>query len=500
MNSNTSTGSTIKLNQASLSHLPGNVRVPKYDRPQITNGIVHIGVGGFHRSHQALYLDNYFHENPGSDWGICGVGLLDSDYDRRMRDALLSQDYLYTLVERSLSGDRARIIGSITRYLFAPDDRQAVIEAMASPECRIVTLTITESGYYYIEGSGELDVNHPTIQHDLQHPDQPIGTYGFLTAALEKRHKQGLAPFTVLSCDNIQGNGNMVQKMLTTFAQMRDPDLGRWIAEYVTFPNCMVDRITPMTTPADIKMVAEFGIDDAFPCVAEPFTQWVIEDTFCAGRPDWESVGVQMTNDVHPYEMMKIRLLNASHLLIGYLGSLAGYSYVYEVMADPLFEQAVAKLMDEVTPTLQPVPGIDLDDYKKTLIERFSNPKIRDQLPRLCLNGSAKIPKFVLGSLRDKLQLGGRINYLSLTIAAWCRYLTSQDKQGQPIPIDDPLADILIQRASLSALDPKPLLGISEIFGDLVESPRFFEAVADQLRSLHEFGVEGTLVRFSQAH
>ncbi|WP_445243836.1 hypothetical protein [Microcoleus sp. MON1_C5] len=204
-----------------------------------------------------------------------------------------------------------------------------------------------------------------------------------------------------------------------------------------------------------------------------------------------------MTKNVHPYEMMKIRLLNASHMLIGYLGSVAGYTYVYEVMADPLFRQAVANLMDEVTPTLQPVPGIDLDDYKKTLIERFSNPKIRDQLPRLCLNGSAKIPKFVLGSIRDKLQLEGAIDYLSLTIAAWCRYINSQDKQGQPIPIDDPLADILIQRASLSELDPKPLLSISEIFGDLVESPRFVETVADKLRSLHEFGAQGTLARLS---
>lgn len=500
MNSNTSASSTIKLNEASLSRLLGNIRIPKYDRHQITNGIVHIGVGGFHRSHQALYLDDYFHLNPGSDWGICGVGLLDYDYDRRIRDALQSQDCLYTLVERSPTGDRARIIGSITHYLFAPDNRQAVIEAMATPECRIVTLTVTESGYYYIEGSGNFDVNHPTMQHDLQHPDQPIGTYGFLTAALEKRRKQGLAPFTVLSCDNVQGNGNMVRKMLTTFAQMRDPALARWIAEYVAFPNCMVDRITPLTTPADIKMVAEFGIDDAFPCVAEPFIQWVIEDTFCAGRPDWESVGVQMTNNVHPYEMMKIRLLNASHMLIGYLGSLSGYTYVYEVMADSLFGQAVANLMDEVTPTLQPVPGIDLDDYKKTLIERFSNPKIRDQLPRLCLNGSAKIPKFVLGSLRDQLQLGGSIDYLSLTIAAWCRYLVSHDHQGQPIAIDDPLADILTQRASLNELDPRPLISISEIFGDLVQSPRFVEAVAEQLRSLHEFGAKETLVRLEQAY
>ncbi len=499
MNSNTNTGSTIKLNEASLSRLPENVPIPKYDRHQITNGIVHIGVGGFHRSHQAVYMDDYFHQHPGSEWGICGVGLLDYDYDRRIRDALGSQDCLYTLVEQSPQRDRPRVIGSITRYLFAPDNRQAVIEAMATPACRIVTLTTTESGYYYIEGSGEFDANHPTIQHDLQHPDQPIGTYGFLTAALEKRRKLGLAPFTVLSCDNLQGNGNMVRKMLTTFAQMRDPALATWITQQVTFPNCMVDRITPLTTPADILMVAEFGIDDAFPVVAEPYIQWVIEDNFCAGRPDWESVGVQMTNDVHPYEMMKIRLLNASHMLIGYLGSVSGYTYVYEVMADPLFLQAVTNLMDEVTPTLQPVPGIDLANYKKTLIERFSNPKIRDQLPRLCLNGSAKIPKFVLGSLRDKLQVGGAINYLSLTIAAWCRYLNGYDDQNHPIPIDDPLASILTQQAHLGKTDPRPLLNIFEIFGDLVQSPYFIETVADKLSSLHEFGAKGTLMRFSQA-
>ncbi|MEC4817799.1 MAG: mannitol dehydrogenase family protein [Scytonema sp. PMC 1069.18] len=378
MNSNINTGSAIKLNEASLSGLANNVRVPNYDRHQITNGIVHIGVGGFHRAHQALYLDNYFHQHPSSDWGICGVGLL--ELDKRMRDALSSQDCLYTLVERSPSGDRSRVIGAITQYLYAPDNRQTVIDTLADPKCRIVTLTITEGGYYYIEGSGEFDVNHPTIQYDLQHPHEPIGVYGFLTAALDRRRKQGLAPFTVLSCDNLQGNGNIVRKMLTAFAEMRDKpgtacakgdrDLGTWVAEQVAFPNCMVDRITPATTPADIKMVAEqFNIDDAFPVVAEPFLQWVVEDEFCAGRPDWEAVGVQMTSDVHPYEMMKIRLLNASHLLIGYLGTLVGYTYVHEVMADPLIRQAVDNLMAEVTPTLQPVPGIDLDDYKKTLIE-----------------------------------------------------------------------------------------------------------------------------------
>ncbi|MUG99926.1 mannitol dehydrogenase family protein [Scytonema sp. UIC 10036] len=494
MNSNISTGSAIKLNEASLSRLANNVRVPNYDRHQITNGIVHIGVGAFHRAHQALYLDNYLHQHPGSDWGICGIGLL--EFDKRMRDALNSQDCLYTLVERSPSGDRARVIGAITQYLFAPDNRQAAIEALADPKCRIVTLTITEGGYYYIEGSGEFDANHPTIQYDLQHPDEPIGVYGFLTAALARRRQQGVAPFTVLSCDNLQGNGNIARKMLTAFVQMRDRELGSWVAEQVAFPNCMVDRITPATTPADVKMVAEqFNINDAFPVVAEPFLQWVVEDKFCAGRPDWEAVGVQMTDDVHPYEMMKIRLLNASHLLIGYLGTIAGYTYVHEVMADTSIRQAVDNLMAEVTPTLQPVPGIDLDDYKKTLIERFANPKIRDQLPRLCLNSSAKMPKFVLGSLRDALKQGGAIDYMSLTVAAWFRYLNTRDDRGNSIPIDDPMAGILTQLALSSGSDPKPSLRLTEIFGDLSQSSRFVDSVTIHLQSLYERGAKQTLAQ-----
>lgn len=492
MNSNIKTSSAVKLNQSSLHQLSDSVQVPQYDRQQITSGIVHIGVGGFHRAHQALYLDEYFHRNPGSDWGICGVGLL--EFDQRMRDALQSQDCLYTLVERSPDDDRARVIGSIIYYLFAPENRQAVIDALAAPQCRIVTLTITEGGYYYIEGSGEFDVNHPTIQHDLQHPQQPIGVYGFLTAALDQRRQQGLPPFTVLSCDNLQGNGNIVRTMLTTFAKLQNPELGQWIAEHVTFPNCMVDRITPATTPPDVAMVRDqFGIDDAFPVVAEPFLQWVVEDQFCAGRPNWESVGVQMTNDVHPYEMMKIRLLNASHLLIGYLGTLAGYSFVHETMADPLIRQAVERLMEEVTSTLQPVPGINVDQYKRTLIERFSNPKIRDQLPRVSLNGSAKVPKWVLSSLRDKLQQDGAIDYLSLTIAAWCRYLQGQDDQGNPITIDDPMADILSERARAGGSDPTPLISLSELFGDLSQSSRFVECVRNHLRKLDELGAKAML-------
>ena len=489
---------SLKLTESTLSQL-SNVRVPQYDRHAITNGIVHIGVGGFHRAHQAVYLDDYFHQNFDShssdnQWGICGVGLL--EWDQKMRDALQSQDYLYTLVERSAAGDRARVIGSIRQYLYAPDDRQAVIDALAAPQCRIVTLTITEGGYYYIEGSGEFDANHPTIRHDLQYPDQPIGTYGFLIAALDRRRQQGLAPFTILSCDNLQGNGNIARKMVTAFAELRDPTLATWIRENVTFPNCMVDRITPATTDADRAMVSDqFGIEDGFPVVTEPFIQWVIEDRFCAGRPVWEKVGVQFTDDVHPYELIKIRLLNASHLLIGYLGELAGYHYVHEVMADPLFRAAIANLMEEVTSTLQPVPGMDLTEYKQTLIERFSNPKIQDQLPRLCLNGSAKIPKFVLGSVRDRLQQGRSVQYLGLVIAAWFRYLTGITDQGRTIPIDDPIADVLTQRSGSS--DPSALLRLTEIFGeDLPQSKPLVEAIETALQSLFDRGAKATLAEF----
>ena len=482
----------LKLKEASLSQYGDRVRVPQYDRAKVTHGIVHIGVGGFHRAHQALYVDNYLEQHPGSDWGICGVGLL--KYDAKMRDAMQGQDCLYTLVERSPDADSARVIGSMTQYLFAPDNVQTVIDAIADEQCRIVTLTITEGGYYVIEGTGEFDVNHPTIQNDLKQPDQPIGVYGYLTAALKQRRAKGLPPFTVLSCDNIQGNGNIAGEMLTTFAKLQDPEMGEWIAEHVDFPNSMVDRITPATAPADVDMVADkFGIDDAWPVVAEPFIQWVIEDRFSAGRPDWESVGVQMTDDVHPYEMMKLRLLNTGHLLVGYLGSLLGYTFVHEAMADEQIARAVRALMDEVTPTLKRLPDVDFEKYKQTLIKRFSNSKIRDQLPRLCLNSSAKLPKWALGSLRDLLEQGGSIDYLSLTIAAWFRYLQGEDDQGEGMPIDDPMAEVLMEKAQEGGSDPMPLLGLTEIFGDLPKSLRFTEAVASHLQQFYEVGVREVL-------
>lgn len=484
----------VKLNAGSLNSLPSAVRVPHYDRARLSEAIVHIGVGGFHRAHQALYMDELMEQGLAREWAICGVGLLGQD--ARMREALRSQDYLYTLVEKSPRGDKPRVIGSLTGYLLAPEEPEAVVEKMAAPSTRIVSLTITEGGYCFDAATGEFDAAHPDIVHDLANPGSPIGVYGFLAEALNRRRQRGLAPFTVMSCDNIQSNGEMARKMLLAFANRRDPQLASWIERHGAFPNSMVDRITPATADTDRAALAEtFGIEDAWPVVSEPFVQWVMEDRFCNARPPYEKAGVQMTDDVHPYEMMKIRLLNASHSSLAYLAYLAGITYVHEVMEDAKFNAFVRDLMDrEVTPVVPPVPGIDLEDYKRTLMERFSNPAVRDQVARLCLDGSAKLPKFILPTIAEQLRRGGEIKRLCLGIAGWFRYLAGQDEQGRPIEINDPLGERLRAIAASAGDDPMPLLGVKEIFGEeLPGNARFVESIRGPLHSLYAQGARATM-------
>lgn len=488
----------VKLNASSLNKLASTIETPSYDRRQLTDSVIHIGVGGFHRAHQAVYMDDLLQQNAGDEWGICGIGLL--KHDIGMRDALTPQDCLYTVVERGTNGeDHARVIGAITRFLLAPDDPEAVIEKMASAQTRIVSLTITEGGYFIDQGTGEFQEDHPLIVHDLAHPNLPECAFGYLLEALERRRQRVLKPFTVLSCDNVQSNGDVTRKVLLRFAELRDASLKDWLAEQGAFPNCMVDRITPATTDADRTLVREvFGIEDAWPVVTEPFRQWVIEDRFCDGRPQFEKVGVQMTSDVHPYETMKLRLLNASHSAMGYLGYLAGFEYIYEIMADPQFRKYIRDLMnEEVTPILEPVPGVDLDEYKEILIERFANPTIKDQASRICLDGSAKMPKFILPSIREQLARGGSVTRLSLAVASWCRFLAGTDEQGKPIEIQDPMADQLRQQAKTAGKDPRPFLGTREIFGnDLPQSPVFVEQVGNALQSLYDVGAKATLAKY----
>ena len=487
---------TTRLNAANLNLLDPKIDVPKYDRQKVGQSIMHIGVGGFHRAHQALYADDLLQRGGDSQWGYCGVGLL--KHDARIRDVMLSQDCLYTLVERSSEDDKARIIGSIVNFLLGPDDPQKVIEQMASPQTRIVSLTITEGGYYIDQSTGDLDQKHPDIQYDLAHPHEPRCSFGYLLEALDRRRTRGLPPFTLMSCDNIQSNGEVAKKMLTAFAELRDPVFRNWLTENGIFPNSMVDRITPATTDEHRTLVKEkFKVDDGWPVMTESFKQWVIEDHFEQGRPAWELVGAQMTTDVLPYEKMKLRLLNASHQALCYIGMLLGYQLVHETMADQDIKRLVEKLMDdEVTPLLSAVPGVDLTDYKKTLIERFANPAIRDQLSRIGIYGSSGIPKFVLPSIEEQLHRGGPIKLLSFTVASWFRYLTGLDESGKEMPMLDPMAQTLRERAKAAGRDVRQLLATREVFSEeLAKAPAFVKQVTDTLHSFYEEGARSTLVK-----
>ncbi|MCW2812498.1 MAG: uxuB [Friedmanniella sp.] len=480
------------LSNATLGSL--SVPGPGYDRTQVRTGIVHFGVGGFHRAHQAMYLDALMEQRKALDWGICGVGVM--PFDLRMRQAMDAQDCLYTLVLKDPAGGwEPRIIGSIVEYLYAPDDAEAVIEKMADPSTRIVSLTVTEGGYNFHPVTGEFDGENPAVKADLQPGAVPATVFGLVTEALVRRRNRGVEPFTVMSCDNIQGNGHVAQEVFTAFARLRDPELGDWVASQVRFPNSMVDRITPVTTDEDRAQVAErFGVTDAWPVVCEPFTQWVLEDSFSLGRPPYEDVGVQVVTDVEPYELMKLRLLNASHQALCYVGYLAGYRLVHEVAQDPLFAQFLLDYMDlEATPTLSPVPGIDLTDYKQQLIERFSNAAVRDTVARLCAESSDRIPKWLLPVIRENLAAGRDVTRSATIVASWARYAEAVDEVGEPITVVDRIADQLTAIAKTQREQPLAFVANRELFGDLVDEPGFTEPYLAALASLHQHGARATL-------
>ncbi|MCW2526230.1 MAG: Mannitol 2-dehydrogenase [Pseudonocardiales bacterium] len=486
------------LNAANLAQIGDSISVPGYDRAQVTVGIVHLGVGAFHRAHQAMYVDRLMNEGLALDWGICGVGVLAQD--SRMRDALNAQDGLYTLVVKQPDGTlEPRVIGSIIEYLLAPDDPDAVIEKMAAESTRIVSLTVTEGGYNLDAVTGHFNRDNPQVQADLVPGAVPTSTFALLTEALGRRRDRGQPPFTVMSCDNIQGNGDVARRVFTAFTRLRDPKLGDWVEHNVHFPNSMVDRITPVTTDEDKALLLErFGIEDAWPVVCEPYTQWVLEDGFASGRPPLELVGVQLVDDVEPYELMKLRLLNGSHQALCYLGYLAGYRYAHEVCHDPIFVSFLHAYMDrEATPTLLPVPGIDLDAYKRTLIERFANPEVRDTLARLCAESSDRIPKWLLPVIRAQLASAGEIDRAALVVAAWARYAEGIDEQGNPITVVDRLSGQLMAAAGRQRTEPTAFLAQRDVFGDLVDDDRFVRAYTSALSSLHSDGAQRTVTSAS---
>jgi mannitol 2-dehydrogenase len=488
-----------RLGAAGLADLAGRVPVPTYDRARVAPGIVHIGVGGFHRAHQARYVDDLMNRGLALDWGIVGVGLLPQD--ARMRDVLRAQGGLYTLVEKKPDGElRPRVIGSIVDYLFAPDDPEAVLRRMTDPATRIVSLTVTEGGYHVNQTTGEFDPSDPDVQADLVPGATPRTAFGYIVEALARRRAAGVPPFTVMSCDNIQGNGHVAGAMIGAFAALRDPELAAWIAAEVAFPNSMVDRITPVTTDADRDLLAmRFGVDDGWPVVCEPFSQWVLEERFPLGRPPLEQAGVQVVADVEPYELMKLRLLNVGHQAIGYLGYLAGYRYAHEVCQDRLFVDFVLGYMEhEGTPTLAPVPGVDLASYRRELVERFANPHIRDTLARLCAESSDRIPKWLVPVIRDQLDRDGEVRRAALVVASWARYAEGVDEDGAPIEVVDRRREEVMARAAQQRDDPLAFLRDPALFGDLVDEPRFTAPYAAALASLHHVGARRTLAAWAR--
>jgi mannitol 2-dehydrogenase len=448
-------------------------------------GIVHLGFGGFHRSHQAMLVDRLMQQGLASDWAICGVGTRLED--RPLAEAMGEQDCLYTLAERHPDGTRAlRVIGSVAEYLFAPDDPAAVIERMTDPAVRVVSLTVTEGGYFLDQVRGGFDAGSPEVVADAAGGEPTV--FGMIARALRARRQAGHAPFTVMSCDNIPGNGDVARDAVVGVAAQLDPELARWIDIEVAFPNSMVDRITPRTTDDDRRSVnQELGVADECPVVCEPFWQWVLEDRFPLGRPPFERAGVQLVDDVEPYELMKLRLLNVTHQGMCYFGALAGIRFVHEAVAEPTIRELLRRYMDEeATPTLPPVPGIDLDAYKASLLERYGNPYIRDTLARLCAESSDRIPKWLLPVVRIRLEQGVESPLSAAIVASWARYDEGVDDAGRRIDVVDSRRDELMALAEQQAKVPLAFLNARDLFGELREHPQFTEPYTAALELLHE--------------
>jgi mannitol 2-dehydrogenase len=486
----------VSLSNETLGQLPSRVEPPPFDRRTVKAGIAHIGVGAFHRAHLAIYTNRVLADEDMRDWGILGINLL--EHDGPLADALTAQDGLYSVSEFDSKGARTtHLVGAMVDYLYAPRDGSRVLDRLADPSIRIVSLTITEGGYL-IDEHGDFRVGDDTVAHDLAHPDSPRGVFGYLVGALERRRAAGIPAFTVMSCDNLRHNGAQAKKAVLAFARARSPELAEWIERHVDFPNAMVDRITPATTPTVREQLnAATGLDDQAPVVCEDFIQWVLEDTFRHGRPAWERHGVQIVSDVSPYEDAKIRLLNGSHQMLSYPAFLAGHRRVDVAVKDPLFNRYLSDFLDhDAGVWLSSLPGMDLGPYKKKLLERFSNASIADQLDRLCLDGGSKIPGFLGPTLTACLEHGRDARRLAFLLAAFDRYVrVGKDDNGEAYPLREPNAMRLVQ--PLIDSDSKDTLIESvELVGPLpARDPRFRKQYDTCVEALSSHGVRWTLER-----
>jgi fructuronate reductase len=488
---------TDLLSRATLSRLPQHVRKPSFDGSELETGIVHLGVGAFHRAHQAVYTDDVLQFGD-RRWGTVGASLRAAD----TCNALRAQDYVYTVAEADHAGERLRIVSALQGLHVAPENPEALLSAMSLPSVKIISMTVTEKGYCHDPATGDLNENHREIQHDIAHPSTPRSAPGYIAKAIKMRKEAMLAPFTVLCCDNLPANGHIVRNVVSRLGALQDPELGAYIAETIAFPSTMVDRIVPATTDQDRDRIAmSLGLRDNWPVVTETFSQWVIEDNFPSGRPDWAATFV---SEVKPYEIMKLRLLNGAHSCIAYLGCLSGYETVSDAMQDANLATFVKRLMDEeVTPTLTLPMGADVESYKAALLGRFRNPALRHRTWQIATDGSQKLPQRLLGTARDRLKTGAPIDCLALGVAAWMRYVTGFDEQRQPIDVRDPLSIELRKRADAAGLVADrlapALLGVDAIFGkDLAASPTFTKAVTKALDQLITRGARQTLALYGK--
>ncbi len=483
----------ISLSDATLNQL--SVEHPRYDRAALTPGIVHIGVGNFHRAHQAWYLHRLMQAGQAMDWAIIGAGV--RPYDAAMREKLLAQDCLTTLVELDPENVSAEVIGSMIDYLPIEEGNAPLINQMTDPAIRIVAMTVTESGYYIDPVTKGFDAQHPDLQHDAAHPGSPRTAFGAIVAALRARRAAGHAPFTSLSCDNVQGNGDVLRQTIVSLARLSDPDLADWINTHATFPNSMVDCIAPATGPKELALAADFGINDAAVVTHEAFRQWVIEDTFCAGRPDWDQVGATFSDDVHAFEMMKIRILNAGHQVIANVGEILGLETIAQCMAHPDIMAFFGKVeRTEIAPTVAPVPGKTPADYVDLIEQRFANPRIVDTTRRVSFDGSARHPGFVLPILRDQLAANRSVEGLALVEALWARMCAGTREDGSEIEANDPIWGDLQIAAKAARERPAAWLEQRKIYGELAQSKPFCDAFCRWLPLLWQEGCEAALARY----
>jgi mannitol 2-dehydrogenase len=481
----------VPLSLANLDAISAKAGVPGYARSDLSRGILHFGVGNFHRAHQAVYLDRLFAKGLGQDWALVGAGVMQGD--KRARDVLAAQDWLTTVVEQEADYSRAHVTGAMIDYV-EPGNGTAILEALADPAIRIVSLTITEGGYF-LDADDNFDPEHPAMAADAANPQDPKTVFGLIIAGLRRRQEQGTPPFTVMCCDNIPHNGKVTRNTLCGLAELSDPQMAQWIRDNVSFPNAMVDRITPATSDRERKICSEeYGIEDGWPVFCEGFKQWVLEDDFPQGRPPLEEAGVQFVADVTPFELMKLRILNAGHAVIAYPAGLMDVHFVHEAMEHPLVSAFLDKVeKDEIIPSVPPVPDTDTGEYYKLIVRRFSNPKIGDTVRRLCLDGSNRQPKFVIPVITDNLLAGRPVNGLALESALWCRYCSGKTDSGQVIAPNDPNWGRLQERAAAAKSSPGEWLAMKEVYGEAAANPEFVSRFSHWLNMLWQKGTHATL-------